>query len=925
MADKRIVTVDYLNSEGLNKDYIHNNFANALKGSASGYAFLIDDVSPITHEMGVKIRSKNLIPYPYAQTTKTENGVTFTDNGDGSITVNTPNGPAAKSAQFYLYMRYSAPFFAVSGDIVLSGCPSGGSDSTYGLCFDSFDSAGTRTYNYDFGKGGAVKGQIYSKVCYIQIFKGATLNNVVFKPQLELGTTSTAYAPYVPDLTAVKVSRCGKNLIPYPYFDSSKNSVGATITVNEDRSISFSGTPTSYIGFVLYKGNALVKSGTFTISVGNLTNISTTLFIYDGSGATLKTYSFTKSVTVNADDYPTAATWNITMARAASNVEISGTAYPQIELGTTITEYEPYNGTEYTPNADGTVNGVTSLYPNTTLMTDTEGVIIDCEYNRNINSYAKDINKLNSICVKYTDIDQTYSPTSVNAQSGKAVAEAVANIKNITPEQTTFFNISRSNNMLDFSTEKTGMIESNGNIYTGGSYDNYRYFEQFIPVNAGDKISYQFDYNGIRYWGKTHTAYISGYARIVAYDKDKNLLSGLGFTQTSSDNCTEYTVPETVAFIRITLGKSIDLFTNVALLNNAEGIVPYEEYGMSTVALKPDLLPDIGMNELCEYVFKNGIWTAQADNLAENTDLIIAPQIDNKKNCTYDVYAQLGSFTSLTLAHGKTIFQSGYLVIDGTDIKTYHYDGSTAVLKGAYEHGLTFSDYISVHIDIKHGTTGSVTVRTNGGEFTKNNIYFGGCSGEVTVSGAQAMTDVRGSYFLRDIYADTWIFGDSYISVGDSSRYPQHLINAGYTNYLLSGYGGARSNHELISFKNLIENCSPKRICWCLGMNDNDADTAVNTIWKNVFDEIVNICDSKNIELILATIPNVPNRRHDYKNEIVRSSGYRYIDFAKAVNAEAIGSSWYTGMLSTDNVHPTQEGAKALASRFLLDVPEITV
>ena len=133
-----------------------------------------------------------------------------------------------------------------------------------------------------------------------------------------------------------------KNLLPYPYFDSSKSSVGATITVNEDRSISFSGTPTSYVGFVLYKGNALVKSGTFTISVGDLINISTTLFIYDGSGATLKTYSFTKSVTVNADDYPTAATWNITMARAASNQQINGTAYPQIELGTTSTSYTPY-------------------------------------------------------------------------------------------------------------------------------------------------------------------------------------------------------------------------------------------------------------------------------------------------------------------------------------------------------------------------------------------------------------------------------------------------------------------------------------------------------------------------------------------------------------------------------------------------------
>lgn len=35
--------------------------------------------------------AKNLLPYPYEQTTKTINGVTFTDNGDGSITLNGTN------------------------------------------------------------------------------------------------------------------------------------------------------------------------------------------------------------------------------------------------------------------------------------------------------------------------------------------------------------------------------------------------------------------------------------------------------------------------------------------------------------------------------------------------------------------------------------------------------------------------------------------------------------------------------------------------------------------------------------------------------------------------------------------------------------------------------------------------------------------
>ena len=37
--------------------YANNTFANALKGSKSGSAILIDDISPVTHEMGVKLSS----------------------------------------------------------------------------------------------------------------------------------------------------------------------------------------------------------------------------------------------------------------------------------------------------------------------------------------------------------------------------------------------------------------------------------------------------------------------------------------------------------------------------------------------------------------------------------------------------------------------------------------------------------------------------------------------------------------------------------------------------------------------------------------------------------------------------------------------------------------------------------------------------
>ena len=60
----------------------------------------------------------------------------------------------------------------------------------------------------------------------------------------------------------------------------------------------------------------------------------------------------------------------------------------QVEFGKAVTEYEEYKEPiSYTPNTDGTVDGVTSLYPTTTLMTNTEGVNIEAEYNADTKKY----------------------------------------------------------------------------------------------------------------------------------------------------------------------------------------------------------------------------------------------------------------------------------------------------------------------------------------------------------------------------------------------------------------------------------------------------------------------------------------------------------------------------------------------------------
>ncbi len=116
-------------------------------------------------------------------------------------------------------------------------------------------------------------------------------------------------------------------------------------------------------------------------------NVSCSAYYTDGTNTsfTAKTVlnSYVKFSGVTRAD----KTLNYITFGASGGIKV-GTSFKnvQVELGTTATEYEPYvEPTEYTPNNDGTVEGVTSLYPNTSLITDTAGAIIDCEYNRDIN------------------------------------------------------------------------------------------------------------------------------------------------------------------------------------------------------------------------------------------------------------------------------------------------------------------------------------------------------------------------------------------------------------------------------------------------------------------------------------------------------------------------------------------------------------
>lgn len=137
--------------------------------------------------------AKNLLPYPYKNTTTTINGITFTDNGDGTITA---NGTATELALFRFKTRADANFTLNKARYIYTGCPAGGSTSTYLI------DIGSTTGGFDLqdvGNGVVVvpTADNCATGAAIRIFRGTTVNNLIFKPMLRLAEdTDNTYQPY---------------------------------------------------------------------------------------------------------------------------------------------------------------------------------------------------------------------------------------------------------------------------------------------------------------------------------------------------------------------------------------------------------------------------------------------------------------------------------------------------------------------------------------------------------------------------------------------------------------------------------------------------------------------------------------------------------------------------------------------------------
>lgn len=285
---------------------------------------------------------------------------------------------------------------------------------------------------------------------------------------------------------------------------------------------------------------------------------------------------------------------------------------------------------------------------------------------------------------------------------------------------------------------------------------------------------------------------------------------------------------------------------------------------------------------------------------------------------TFDSFTQLNIvLTTEDRTHGTVL----RLIVTSTNIELL-LNGTIIRSEG---HGLSITDCLSVKFEWFYNGTVKVMLYTTSGRkaFAYDGCYVGSWYFPfIYLGGTNAVA--KTSFTSHELRKPTYIFGDSYLSYG-GDRWGKYVDEMS-TNALVNAYAGETSEKAYRDLETVLAMGIPKYLVWCLGMNDgSDTDENIPSAnWVTYRDKVIEKAKEIGCELIFATIPTVPNINHEGKNAWIRNSGYRYIDFAQAVGASANGT-WYDGLLSSDNVHPTGSGAVVLGGRVLTDFPELAV
>lgn len=338
------------------KGYTKGGLDASPQETVSGEMVAITDISPIEHTVDVKASSNNLF--------KT------TNYSKGSLTLNT--GVVGGNTATFITTDF---IYLPSGNYILSNIT--GANLRYVAFYNLNKEFLSNTW---INRKKAFKFNVQED-CFIRVDiekdGGVKIDNFdtfmhEYQFMLKEGTTATPYTPYVPDVSVATLKVYEKNL-----FDISTDT---RLTKQEDGS---------------YINNAIITAsnkkfsldlpyGTYTISYDlkcpSGTNARLHFILKDGTN--VDTYQRSTGDFVHFEKVITGeiVEWHFGYSTMPQVGELT-IKNVQLEVGSVATPYEDYKEpTSYPIAADGTVEGVTSIYPNMTITTDTDGVIIEANY-----------------------------------------------------------------------------------------------------------------------------------------------------------------------------------------------------------------------------------------------------------------------------------------------------------------------------------------------------------------------------------------------------------------------------------------------------------------------------------------------------------------------------------------------------------------
>ena len=404
-----------------------DNIVDITDGSSISKVINYPDTVPSESvDIGVKVSSKNILDSTLWSTASSNKGLTiqylpdedcFVANGtitptssetSADIGIKSVNIPINNDKKYTLSAKY------ISGESEMS--------NLMFTCRDTLGSSGKQVISISplLDKQNHTTTSVINATAikdvrfyfYMGSTTPKTVTNYKFRIQLEESDTATTYTPYVPDLTATKVIRYGKNLfdmsltLSTDYFDTG----GGKLTVEE---ILENGYIVQGNKGASGKGDSVWTNGWFAPCAGN--GQRNKVGCYVPAGVTI-TWSYDVTLLEKPhypdDDYPyTFRTYNASYSsnsvqkpiKEYINLQLgvkkhivvtdvnprAGILCPQftlnsnklkieniqLEIGNTDTNYNSFIKTEYTPAADGTVTGIKNLTPVTTLVTDGSIVI----------------------------------------------------------------------------------------------------------------------------------------------------------------------------------------------------------------------------------------------------------------------------------------------------------------------------------------------------------------------------------------------------------------------------------------------------------------------------------------------------------------------------------------------------------------------